>query len=181
MARDSSNQYAPPRSSVADITVPDTEFVKAGRGARLGAALIDGLLWGIWFVPVYVQWFLSLVGHRGAAPSAADFLRAAIATGGIWLGVGTLGLIAIAAVNIVLVQRNSQSIAKKWLGIKVVRKDGSRATLGRIFWLRNVVPGLFGLLPYLGRFWGLIDALAIFAEPKRCIHDYIADTIVVRA
>ena len=178
---DSSNQYAPPRSNVVDVTDADTEVVKANRGTRLGAALLDGLLWTIWFMPLWVRAGMALASHRGAAPTAADFWRASFTGGGVWLVVGALGVLAIAAINIVLVQRNSQSIAKKWLSIKVVRTDGSRATLGRIFWLRNVVPGLFGLIPGLGRFWGLIDPLAIFAEPRRCIHDYIADTIVVRA
>ena len=35
-----------------------------------------------------------------------------------------------------------QSIAKKMLGIKVVRTDGSPVSLGRLIWLRNVVNGL---------------------------------------
>ena len=40
-----------------------------------------------------------------------------------------------------------QTIAKKLIGIKVVRSDGSRATVGRIFWLRNVVNTLITLIP----------------------------------
>ena len=59
------------------------------------------------------------------------------------LGVG--GLLTLVAVigwaiyTIHLVKRNSQTIGKKLVGIKVVRSDGSHASLGRIFWLRNVV------------------------------------------
>jgi hypothetical protein len=33
----------------------------------------------------------------------------------------------------------------------------------------------------LGGFYSLIDALVIFGDARRCCHDYIADTIVVRA
>ena len=74
--------------------------------------------------------------------------------------------------------RNGQSIAKKWLDIKVVRTDGSPASLGRIFWLRNVVNGLINqLVP----FYGLVDALLIFSDSRQCVHDKIADTIVVVA
>ena len=74
-------------------------------------------------------------------------------------------------------KRNGQSIAKKILGIKVVRSDGSPASLGRIFWLRNVVNGLISIIPL----YGLIDALFIFGESRQCLHDKIADTIVVKA
>jgi uncharacterized RDD family membrane protein YckC len=63
------------------------------------------------------------------------------------------------------------------LGIKVVRTDGSPASLGRIFWLRNVVNGLMGLLPL----YQFIDWLFIFGESRQCLHDKLADTMVVKA
>ena len=62
-------------------------------------------------------------------------------------------------------------------GIKVVRSDGSPAALGRIFWLRNILNGVLGLIP----FYVLIDGLLIFADSRQCLHDKIADTIVVKA
>jgi uncharacterized RDD family membrane protein YckC len=180
-AMDSTNQYAPPRSVVVDISGPDTDAVKAGRGTRLGAYLVDFIIWGIWFAPVYIPMITYVVRHPGARPSATDIFTAGVASNAVWLGVGAIGLLVVAFFNIVLVRRNGQSIAKKWLGIKVVRADGTPATLSRIFWLRNVVPALFGVIPYVGRVWGLIDSFAIFTESRRCIHDYIADTIVIRA
>jgi uncharacterized RDD family membrane protein YckC len=72
--------------------------------------------------------------------------------------------------------RNGQSIAKKLLKIKVVRSDGSRASLGRIFWLRNVVNGLLSIIPA----YGIVDVLFIFGESRQCLHDKIADTIVIK-
>jgi uncharacterized RDD family membrane protein YckC len=63
------------------------------------------------------------------------------------------------------------------IGIKVVRSDGSKASLGRIFWLRNFVNGLLGIIP----FYQLIDILFIFGDQRQCLHDKIADTIVVKA
>jgi uncharacterized RDD family membrane protein YckC len=63
------------------------------------------------------------------------------------------------------------------MGIKVVRKDGSKASLGRIFFLRNVVNIILAFIPL----YGLVDALLIFGESRQCIHDKIADTIVVKA
>jgi uncharacterized RDD family membrane protein YckC len=79
------------------------------------------------------------------------------------------------------VAANGQTIAKKLLGIKVVRSDGTRATVGRIFWLRNVVNTLISMIPLIGGLYALVDALFIFTERKQCLHDKIADTIVVNA
>jgi uncharacterized RDD family membrane protein YckC len=62
-----------------------------------------------------------------------------------------------------------------------VRTDGSRVSFARIFWLRNVLNTCFSFIPLVGGLYGLIDALFIFGSAKRCVHDYIADTIVVRA
>jgi uncharacterized RDD family membrane protein YckC len=80
-----------------------------------------------------------------------------------------------------LVHRNGQSIGKKCLGIKDVRTDGSRAGFGRIFGLRYLVNTLLTMIPLIGSFYALVDVLMIFGSAKRCAHDYIADTIVVRA
>jgi len=68
-------------------------------------------------------------------------------------------------------------MGKRLLEIRVVRSDGSQASLGRIFWLRNVVNGLLGIIPL----YAIIDVLFIFGQRRQCIHDLIADTIVVKA
>ena len=77
--------------------------------------------------------------------------------------------------------RGSQSIAKKLLDIKVVRSDGSRASVSRIIWLRNSVIWLLSLVPLLGAVVALLDVLFIFGESRQCMHDKIADTIVIKA
>jgi uncharacterized RDD family membrane protein YckC len=89
--------------------------------------------------------------------------------------------LCVAAVTAVLVYKNGQTIGKKLLNIKVVRKDGSRATFGRIFGMRYLLNTLITLIPMVGGLYGLVDVLFIFGAEKRCCHDYIADTIVVQA
>jgi uncharacterized RDD family membrane protein YckC len=92
-----------------------------------------------------------------------------------------LALMAWTAVTVRLVWANGQSIAKVMVGIKVVRKDGSRASFARIFWLRNVVNSIPNFIPLVGNVYSLVDSLLIFGATRQCLHDRIADTIVVRA
>lgn len=173
------NNYAPPQSAVADV-VPDDD-IKASRGSRLGASIIDTLIILVPMIPAYMH-AIPLIVRAGPAVQRNTFaIWGVIASTGGWFYLGLLWAVCILVINGMLAYRNGQSVAKKWLGIKDVRSDGSRASFARIFWLRNVLNMCFSFIPLVGGLYGLIDALFIFGPAKRCIHDYIADTIVVRA
>jgi len=173
MASTPQNLYAPPKSTVADPTSSEP-FELAERGSRLGAVVLDGLIFGVPLVPIYMP-LLPQILHGGRPrlnPTGTWGLFAAIA------GFIEIGLFIY---TLVLLNRNGQTIGKKIVDIKIVRTDGSRASLGRIFWLRGVVSSLPGIIPILGHLYRLADVLFIFGNARRCIHDYIADTIVVKA
>jgi uncharacterized RDD family membrane protein YckC len=167
----SANPYAAPGARVAQPVDISGEASKASRGSRLGAVLIDGITMVLFLVPAIMAMVAAM-----RAGGKVDY--AALGGMAILGGVAFLGLLAF---NMYLVYRNGQTIGKKLLGIKIVRTDGSRASLKRVFFLRWCVPGLIGQIPFLGPLFGLIDPLFIFGDEKRCIHDLIADTIVVDA
>lgn len=160
------NPYAPPRTNVSDVAVETEELELAGRGVRFGANFIDGLILG---AVIALPLISILAGSRGANGTPR-------VSGGLML-LSLVGFAVWAWFTIMYVSRNGQSIAKKMLGIKVVRTDGTPATLGRIFWMRNVVNGLLGIIP----FYSWVDPLLIFSDSRQCVHDKIADTIVVVA
>jgi uncharacterized RDD family membrane protein YckC len=167
----STNPYAPPRANVYDVNNAG-ENVLADRATRLVASILDGLIFGAMvYLPLIIGGVISgiVVGASGGKPSVSII--------GFTGLLGLAGLIVWAWLTIKFVNANGQSIAKKMLGIKVVRADGSPVSLGRIFWIRNVANVLLSIIP----FYGLIDALMIFGEPRRCIHDKLADTIVIKA
>jgi uncharacterized RDD family membrane protein YckC len=182
MAAPSNNSFAPPRSAVADLTTADADMERAARGSRLAASLIDGLILAVPFGPSYVMAAPAAIHSAGMGRGRASvaFWTAVSATGG-WFYFGVLAAVCTLTITAVLVHRNGQTIGKKLLGIKVARTDGSRATLGRIFWLRYFVNTLLTLIPVVGPLYALVDLLFIFGAVKRCCHDYIADTIVIRA
>jgi len=184
MVTDSNNQFAPPKSLVADRTLPRAaDATMASRRARLGASCLDSLILGLPFAPAYARALSSGVVAaelaRGSLRSA-DVFTALAATGAMFWG-GLLVFAILAIVTAVLVYRSGQTIGKRLVGIKVVRTDGARATFARIFWLRNVVNGLLGWIPLVGSLYVLVDLCWIFGGARRCLHDYIADTIVVGA
>jgi uncharacterized RDD family membrane protein YckC len=175
----SNNQYAPPRSDVTDVAPVDAPgSVLASRSSRLAAVVIDSLIFTLPLAPAY---FTALGAAFRSGHTTLLGVWAALFASGMLFYVGSLIDIALWVVVAVLVHRNAQSIGKKLCGIKVARTDGSRATLGRIFWLRNALNSAMRFVPVIGPLYGLIDVLMIFGEQRRCCHDHIADTIVVRA
>jgi uncharacterized RDD family membrane protein YckC len=179
MVTPANNNYAPPKSQVADV-VPDDD-VKASRSSRLGASLLDSLILFVPMIPAYYQAWPLIMRASAAGQRGTLAVWGLIASSGGWFYIGLVWFVLILIINGVLAYRNGQTIAKKWLGIKDVRTDGSRVSFARIFWLRNAVNIAISLVPLIGSFYGLIDALFIFGSARRCVHDYIADTIVIRA
>jgi uncharacterized RDD family membrane protein YckC len=164
------NPYAPPRAVVQDVSAADAGLVLADRGSRLGAAILDSV---IFMLMVYIPFVIPVVVSAAGGLAGPDD-PAALSTAG---AIGLIGLVAWCWLTFRYMIRNGQSIAKKMVGIKIVRSDGSPASLGRIIFLRNVVNWLISLIPA----YGFIDSLFIFAESRQCLHDKLADTIVVKA
>lgn len=164
VATPTANPYAAPTSRVEQYVEHNDGVVLASRGARLGAHLLDTLLYGLCFIGIIM-----------AAVGAGARTAGALALLGVLAGLGLF------AANLVMLHRHGQSVGKRIVGIRIVRSDGSRCALGRIVGLRMGVPILISLIPFAGYVFGLLDPLSIFREERRCIHDHIADTIVVDA
>lgn len=162
------NAYAPPLGAVRGVEHEALEL--AERIQRLGAFVLDAVAG---FVMIYLP-ALALLFATGALDETAEIDGTTLATAGLMCFIGFMAWVWITAL---LVARNGQTIGKRLLEIKVVRSDGTAASLGRIFWKRNFLNWLLCLIPL----YGLVDLLFIFGERRQCIHDSLADTIVVRA
>jgi uncharacterized RDD family membrane protein YckC len=165
----------PYRAPMTDVRpfAPATELAR--RFSRLAAAILDSLIY-------------MAVGFAGFAPVFLfDFAReepsdeTAGVIGMVFLGLMMVGLLAVFIVNLYFLHRDGQTLGKKALKIRIVRTNDDRASLGRIFALRMLVPGVIGAVPIVGPLFTLADVLFIFGEERRCIHDYFADTKVVLA
>jgi uncharacterized RDD family membrane protein YckC len=80
-----------------------------------------------------------------------------------------------------LLARYGQTVGKWLCGIRVVRTNRSKVGLWRILALRELpfvvlaATPVFYILPVLT----IVDALLIFRASRQCLHDQIADTIVI--
>ncbi len=166
------NPYQAPSAHVEDLEADVDEMELAGRGTRLGAVMIDSLIFMVplLFAMLPMLFFAAKRGTEGFGVGAI-----------ISIAVGLLGVLAIFVIDLVMLHRTGQTIGKRLLNVKIVRTDGSRAGLTRIFFLRLFVPGLIGGIPFVGAIFSLVDPLFIFQESRRCVHDLIADTMVVMA
>ena len=158
------NVYAPPEARVDDV-VPEGELELAERGTRLAAAILDGLCLG------------------GIGIIAAIAIPAAQQSGGsafVWIGLGVIGLLVVIVLNCMWIHQLGQTIGKRIMKIKTVRSDGERCGLVRVFFLRYLPTALMSAVPYVGWIVGLTDSCLIFRETRKCLHDHIADTIVIK-
>jgi uncharacterized RDD family membrane protein YckC len=170
------NPYAAPRSRVRSAAAfPEfADAAPAQRWMRLVAVLLDA---AIIMVPTMVMNVAIASLRNPFAPRSAPLPDSVK----LLLALYLIGIAVYVVVQLVMLHRNGQTLGKRLMAIRIVRSDGSRAGLGRIFLLRSLVPSLIGAIPLVGMFFALIDALFIFADDRRCLHDRFADTIVVDA
>ena len=172
--REKLSPYQPP--AVPIVEVAEKDFELAGRGSRLGAYVMDSILV---IFPVLIVFALGMgteVLGIGAREVPTDETMVNIFSIFIFLW-----FMALFVINMILLYQNGQTIGKRMLSIKIVRVDGSRAELLRIIFLRALPTGLLSSIPAIGNLFFLIDALLIFQDSRRCLHDLIAGTIVIRA
>jgi uncharacterized RDD family membrane protein YckC len=164
-------------AAATDDRSPLGEVILATRGRRLAGAVLDGLVCAVVIIPVGI-----LVHWNPFDPTVQRNFQFGLLG---WL----LGTACFLGINGYLLVHRGQTIAKKVLGMKIVRPDGGRVSAFRILVLRYGAyvlarfpySLLFGVNLWIGGLLAWIDDLLIFRDSRRCLHDVIADTIVVRS
>jgi len=154
------NPFVPPQSNVPEDE-PDKAkpYVLADRMKRLGAVLLDSAFIG---APVII---ISLIG---AATEIEALSLLAI-----------LGGIAALAYQAYLISTRGQSVGKIVARLRIEKLDGQPPGFVYGFLLRSLVPSVVAGIPLVGILFGIINALFVFRDDRRCIHDHLAGTRVV--
>jgi uncharacterized RDD family membrane protein YckC len=156
---------APVSTMVPGVAVTDPNL--AERGSRLGAALLDTLIMAVCVAPGVI--ILSVWEREETAQ----------VIGVILLCVAVLGLFIT---QMYLLSTRGQSLGKRFVGVRIVKyEDNANPGFVHACLLRAIVPALIGAVPFVGGLFSIIDICFIFGEERRCIHDLIAGTKVVKA
>ena len=161
-------RYAPPTAHVEDVPeVSEDGAALARRSARFWAAMID---LGIAIAAmILVSQFTSWNPWRNAGGWQALAINTAI------------GFAVFVAIHGWLLVHRGQTVGKAAMRVRIVRVDNSRANAWQLFGLRYGTGVVATAVPYVGMVYGLVDALMIFRDSRRCLHDLIAGTKVVAA
>ncbi|MCF7786347.1 MAG: RDD family protein [Prosthecobacter sp.] len=157
------NPYAAPRANLVGRLPQASSRVyveKASPGSRLAAHILDIL--------VFIACFLPAGLMSETALGKSDLMA--------YVSFGLLGIVCL--INLILIATDGQTIGKKLMGIRIAQiEDSTKAGFIQIVFLRTLLgKGALGLIP----FYSLVDALFIFNEDRRCIHDKIGGTHVVK-
>lgn len=148
----------------------------AGRGRRLTATLIDAIL-----VP---SLSIVLIMIAGVLEDAEDY-----ATSWWMLWVLLLAIVSYLILNGYGLWQSGQTVGKRLLGIAITRTKSAEDTndefvpapLWRLIALRALFfPLLFLIVIPWVMLIPIVDQLLIFGKDRRCLHDLIAGTQVVR-
>lgn len=151
---------------------------------RLGAWFLDNVIAFLCCLPglllLGVTVVRDLLAHHG---NLSPELTGRAAVGMMLLAIGGLALLIV---QIWLLTTRGQTIAKRILGIRIVTvADNANPGFVKAVLLRWFVPELItlflNLLAPLGFIFFVVDSCFIFRADRRCIHDLIAGTRVVKA
>ncbi|HEU4581874.1 MAG TPA: RDD family protein [Polyangiaceae bacterium] len=168
------NPYAAPiDAATPPIGQNDQGGELATPSSRLGAQIIDGLLLGAAVIPgALVGAVLGSVfsyGNKDDSPVTMASVLGALT--GLLFSIYQWQLTAV----------TGQSLGKRWSNVRIVLENGEPPGFLRGVVLRSWVLFAFRVIPGLGSLVGLTDALMIFSDGRRCLHDRIAGTRVLKA
>ena len=160
------NPYEAPSANLGSETTDEL----GGRGARLGAAIIDTLIMLVIVLPaVFFFGFGDLLLNPSPDP-------------GTLVTMGLAGFVVYALVQGYFLATRGQTLGKMVVGVRIVDAESKEIIpLWKVLGLRVFVFQALGQVPFVGPLILLVDVLFIFSERRRCLHDLLARTIVVNA
>jgi uncharacterized RDD family membrane protein YckC len=151
----------------------------AARGRRLKARIVDFVLTVGAIAPGGVLIILGSAMGDQRERFEWNAMKPDVLAG---MALVVFGFVALQIYQIVLLSHRGQTIGKRMTNVRIVRMlDEGQSGFVQAWLPREFVPLLIGVVPFVGRFFGLADVLMIFRADRRCIHDMIASTKVVEA
>lgn len=171
-----SNPYQTPKTFEP---LPETRTYPgqlASRWKRFAGNLIDGFLVAIAVLPFYVGLILAYSSIDPQYLDRPETIMSTVIETAVFL---VLFAALFIAINGYLLANRGQTVGKLLLKMKIVSDDGRLVPLSSLLLKRYVWVWVMQMLPFVGSIGNIINAIAIFRENKKCIHDDIAKTKVI--
>jgi uncharacterized RDD family membrane protein YckC len=166
----------PPPLEPAAHDVPAASL--ASRWQRLGAALVDTLLYLLCLMPIMKPMMVAASSGNSYSFSFSDMVD--LANSPDLSTAARLPALVIVVLQVALLCVRGQTVGKLLFRIRIVRhRTGETARFVHAFLLRSLLVGLVTIIPVFGTVFGFVDACFIFRDDRRCLHDLIAGTCVV--
>ena len=141
----------------------------ASLGDRFLGALIDGVIGAvIGAILLFGLLAIGLIQNMGTIG---------------WLpmtGLVVVNFAVMMAIQFKFLKETGQTIGKKVVKTRIVTMDFKKPDIQKLILNRYGFVTAIQLLPLVGRFLPLVDALLIFKDDRRCLHDMVAGTQVVK-
>lgn len=165
------NPYASPQISGKDMMTGPGQL--ASLGDRFLGALIDGLI----AIPISFALGFALGIVLAMTPLKDNFIGMQIVSNLMGFGMG-IGIFL--AIHGYLLSTRGQTVGKMVMKTQIVQDDGSPIPFGPLMLKRYLPIWIASAIPCLGLIYILVDVLMIFRETRKCLHDDIAGTKVIK-
>lgn len=167
------NPYAPPAADPATGSALLPAHELATLGDRFAASLVDGLI----NLAVIMALIYLLIGI-GVFANFGDYANSGL--------VVEIAMVAVSygtflAIHSKFMRATGQTVGKRLMKIRVVTMDGGLPDFGDQAFKRYGFMHLVSAVPLVGSILSLVNILFIFRADRRCIHDLLANTRVVKA
>jgi uncharacterized RDD family membrane protein YckC len=142
---------------IRDLKSGTAEIDLASAGRRFAGIFVDGLV----FLPLSAV----LIYFYWGRPVYDQFVVRSVLPAALWVVYEAL-----------MLKSGGQTLGKKAVKIRVVNADGSDLKGGQA-WTRAISRQLMGVTQILG----LVDALMVYSQGRRTLHDRFGKTMVVNA
>lgn len=168
------NPYAAPSASSQLEAMSYAGTILATRGERFAGSLIDTFI----LLPIAfpLAFGVGMVAAMSGADTGSPLGRVTMSLVG-----GVISVVVFMGINGYLLANRGQTVGKMIMKTMIVSDaTDQKLPLGRLLVLRYLPIWILSSLPYVGFLVSIANALAIFRENRKCLHDDIAGTKVIK-
>lgn len=166
------NPYASPETDPVLATPLTGPLELATLSERFLGAFMDGLIGLVVAIPLWFAFYFLGVFRSWAEMGQIGF--------GFTLLLTVIHFPLYMAVQWKSLKATGQTLGKKIAKTRIVTMDGRKPEMNDLVFKRYAFVTVLSLVPKAGGVLSLVDALLVFKADRRCLHDMVAGTQVVK-